>query len=339
MSLITFVQMHGQLSSRPEGDAGATLITLSVWAAAAQAMISGLAIAASAGLCPGCLLQKFDFLTDRHFRLALALKKLALGLKLLVLTLPFPETMHSVYLYWQCETPALCPSSCTQRRGGTCGTIIVDGNGACTCSALERNLEKVVANALLSVAVSLCFTLMRLRKLWKNPEYLGSSIQHPRGKLVAQLVLALVPATIQVLYLIMILEAHQCLTMADVLVIIYPSLVLELMASEVKRALQGWSVEKRSSFSTSFSDDLLLALRPIGVTLASLGGAVSMARASPLSATWPSSSVDCSGTATYWVLISLALFSGAVAAASMGPVASPRTDDLESESLDNAEER
>lgn len=332
ISVITAVQMGWQYHWRPSGDPGATLILLSVLVAVAQGLISSIAILITAELLPRCVRSAAAVVLDPHFRLALALKELALALKLMVLTMPFTAKMDDVYLWWQCLTPAYCPANCTNQRGGTCGTTFLNGIGACTCSALESGFYGVMINSSLSVGVSLCFTLLPIPSYWTDATYLRS-IAYPRGKLVAQTFLALVPATIQMLYLLMIFQAQQCLALADIAIIIYPSLFLELMASEVKRALHGWSKERPRRYSTLFSDHLLLALRPFGVATSSLAAAACMARFSSVGTSWPSDSVDCSEKQSYWAwaVMSLALFIGALAAGFIGPVAAPREDNEERE--------
>lgn len=332
ISAITGVQMGWQYFGRPNGDPGATLILLSVLVAVGQGLISSIAFLITAELFPQCVRSAAAVVLDRHFRLALALKELALALKLMVLTMPFTEQLDDVYLWWQCLTPAYCPAKCTNQRGGTCGTTVLNGAGACTCSALESSFYGVMINSSLSVGVSLCFTLLPIPHYWRDARYL-ELIPYPRGKLVAQTFLAVVPATIQMLYLLMICQAQQCLALADIAIIIYPSLFLELMASEVKRALHGWSKEGQKRYSTLFSDHLLLALRPFGVAASSLAAAACMARFSSVGTSWPSEIVDCSETQSYWAwaIMSLALFIGALAAGFIGPVAAPRADNEERE--------
>lgn len=189
--------------------------------------------------------------------------------------------------------------------------------------AFEQAEMSIVYNCAFTALVSVGLTVLSVKKYFKMEAFVKNpGIQLPKTKLIAQTVLVLVPALVQLCYLWLICQAQgSCLTVADVGVIIYPNILLGLMANEVKRSLAAWSDETRALFSTSCSDALLLAMQPFGVVLAVLGSATAAARARGIGPLWPTTSTDCSSSLAPWTLISVLLAAGAVAAAFTGPVA------------------
>lgn len=262
---------------------------------------------------------------DRHLRLAVALKYVALGLKLLVLVLPFQQVEADVYLWWQCETPAFCPATCMQHRGATCGTATSSsGNSVCICMAFEQKKLCILLNCLLVPFVSFGLTVVSAAKYFQCESFL-TSVPYAKWKVLAQVVLTVVPPTLQAIYFFLIYKIPApCLAIADVAVIIYPAMSLGLLANEAKRGLQGW---RERSFTTLFSDSLLVTLRPLAVLSAVLGAVAAAARAKSISANqWPDLLTDCSEATLPWVQISVLLTIGSLAAACLGPLVAPEQE-------------
>lgn len=323
LNLVTGVQMGVQSLLRANGnDASSALILCAVFLAALQVVSSSLAVAVALGAMPKLLTKVFMPLVDKHLRLSIALKYVNLGLKLLVLILPFNQVNKNVRLWWQCQTPALCPPDCTNQNAGTCGTAIDSTNQpVCVCAAFETAQFLVVLNCGLTALVSMGVTMMQSYNL-AQCEPLVKKISRPRVKLLSQLVVAVVPAAIQTVYLHLIYQAPQCLALADVAILVYPCIAVGLLANEAKRALQGWG-DQKDNLSTVFSDDLLVTTRPLAAVLAALASVVAAARARSLGPSWPSFTTDCGTTVAHWVLISMLFAAGAVASALLGRVAAP----------------
>lgn len=320
LSVVTGVQMGAQLVIRSGSTNASSALTLcAVFLAAANALSSSFALAVALGAVPHFLMKVCTPFVDRHFRFSIVLKYMNLGLKLLVLILPFDKEVD-LLLWWQCQTAALCPPSCTTKKAGTCGTAINSTNQhVCVCAAFETAQLLVMVNCALTALVSMGVTVMSVSGLARCEPFI-KHIRRPRCKLVAQVVLAVVPAAVQFAYLLQSFQDPQCLALSDVALIVYPSMLIGLLANEVKRGLRGWG-DSKGELSTIFSDDFLMTIRPGTALFAAVASACAAARARSLGPSWPSPTTNCGKTVPHWVVISMLFAAGAVASALLGPVA------------------
>lgn len=263
---------------------------------------------------------------DRHCRGALVLQGVGLACKFLVLSLPHQET-YDTFLWWQCQDPALCPSGCTEERGGTCSTATFqaeDGSltSVCTCASFGKTTIFTFANCIVSICVGAWLTTSQVAQYW-HLEPFKLHVDAPRAKLLAQVALVVAPFVAELSYLLLLAFANPaCLLLSDVSLLIFSTVLLKLSANEVSKALETWGPDP-DFFNVVRSKDYILILRPFAVLCSFAAALLSAARAASVGQNWPEHGVDCSHTQGAWVVIGLAFFVSSMAALISGPVVRP----------------
>lgn len=317
-ALMTLFNMSYQLSEAGEVSVRAGLLLCVILCSSLQLLVSLLAEVLVFCELPSRWRLLTKPLVDKHLRLTVVLKYTSHGIKMMLLNLPFTLVMD-VNFFWRCDTPALCPSDCTERHKGVCATTT---SNECVCQAWTSAKTLTLANCALNASILLGVALMSLPMYWVNTT-MRIQLEWRRTKLISHLILAVAPPLIQLVYLALIcFEQPKCLVWADVPLVVYPSLFLTLLANEAGRALRSW-FPNTAGFSAVWSDNLIMTLRPFAGTLAALATALCYARARAVSPLWPPGTDYCGGTSWYWGVCSVLFGLSAVATAAMGPVAAP----------------
>lgn len=239
---------------------------------------------------------------------------------MLTLSLPFPKRMtsvHGVSFWWQCRTAQFCPNSCTQGYHGFCGT---SANFECMCFGWTSAKLWTVLNSSLSTVVSLFLTMTNVRGYLRNSSFMTAGPCRPRVTLAAQFVLSFISPMMQLVYLAFLATSQlKCLKSYDVAVIILPGFLFALMANDVKRALRTWTPEI-VDYSALWSDELLLAVRPIAACGSAVVSGLCIARSVEC---W-GQAVECHGAILCWSICAVLNALGVFAAIAIGPVANKR---------------
>merc|ERR1711879_994251 len=150
-------------------------------------------------------------------------------------------TSH-VAFWWQCETPKWCPEACTHDLRGHCSTT---AKFACTCDGLTSFKVLTFILAAASTLVSVVVVSVSSYKYFYLETFRRSCDRY-RLVLWSQCVCTVVPPVVQALFLLIVLNAstdnqpQACMSLGDVAVVFYPSLVMNLFANEHKRVLRAW---------------------------------------------------------------------------------------------------
>ena len=295
-------------SVQVKNDARSGIVALAIAMAGLQILVSLHAVLSSR--LPKSIA---GFLLDRHMRYALICKKLCLLLKLAILCMPF-QTVIDVNMSQKCVYQGFCPKECTD-DGGICAT-----NSESQCICMRRTLAELftLINCFMSICTAFALTLADAVRFWRLPEFM-SSVPRAERKLLAQVALACSLPSSQLCFLVLVRARCENLVITDAAALIYPGLLMVLLANEGKRALASW--RERPPYSALWSDDFLRALQPWAALAAafSAGHALQRGLHPPIQPLRLEAEFGVQWKLC-WVAIAVSFAIGAVAALAIGPL-------------------
>merc|ERR1712190_129038 len=107
---------------------------------------------------------------------------------------------EEVAFWWECETPSLCPTSCTRNYRGQCSTT---ANYQCVCDGWSEFKIMTFVLAVASAAVSIVVTSVRSIK-YLRVENFRNDVKRSAVFLWSQLVCTIVPPIVQSIFLYII---------------------------------------------------------------------------------------------------------------------------------------
>ncbi len=251
-------------------DATEGLLVSVLFVCSCQAVVSTIAVCKAFGIIPKCCMQVLDFFDDKHFRLIVILKYVALSLKLLILSLPSAQEV-AVNFWWRCEEPVLCPSECGSFRSGRCSTTPGE---KCMCLGWSPFSTKTLLSCVFTSMLSFGLAFVNFKAYLQQPAF-RTLAPGPRRTLAGQFVLSVVPPATQLLYLVLLrLAGNTYLRICDTAIIVFPGFALSFMANEAGGLLRTWNPAARGTNGCLQSNALFTAMKPIAMIASCLAAGV-----------------------------------------------------------------